>query len=435
MQPSMMLQVTFTRAATLTTTILLVLFSVVATSAYFLMTKRRRTPNLALNPDELPEVHQSLRFLAGATKSVIHPGNQAEIFQDGALFPAMIKSIEAAQGTVHFESFVWTKGELERQFVDVFYAKAKAGVKVRVLLDAIGAMDADPEQLARLRAGGVDVRQYCRAHWWNLRRFNHRTHRKLLIVDGRVGFVFGHGIADQWLGEGQDQDHWRDTGVRIAGPAVQSFQSVFLENWIEETETVPTEDSCFPEIQEQGSVTAHVVSSATGEALSSVALLYTLAIACARKEIIIQNPYFAPEKAVVTLLGQMVKRGVEVHVMVPGKRTDNPFVRRAGCSLYLPMLQAGVRLYEFNRTLIHQKVVVVDGAWVHVGSTNFDARSLALNEEVGVGLLDSTLARQLKAAFEKDLEGSNEILLEKWLKRRWYTRFIDWFAYLLRDQI
>lgn len=426
---------TLTRAVTLITTILLILFAVAATSLYFLMTKRRRTPNLELNPDELPEVHQCLRFLAGATKSVIHPGNEAEIFQNGSIFPAMVESIEAAQGTVHFESFVWTKGELEKQFVDLFCAKAKEGVKVRVLLDAIGAMDADAEQLKRLRAGGVELREYCRAHWWNLRRFNHRTHRKLLILDGKVAFVFGHGIADQWLGQGQDQKHWRDTGVRIAGPAVQSLQSVFLENWIEETETVPTEDSCFPEIEEQGPVTAHVVSSATGEALSSVALLYTLAIACARKEIIIQNPYFAPEKAVVTLLGQMVKRGVKVHVMVPGKRTDNPFVRRAGCSLYLPMLKAGVRLYEFNRTLLHQKVVIVDGAWIHVGSTNFDARSLALNEEVGVGLLDAKLASELKTAFEEDLKGSKEILLKNWLKRRWYTRFFDWFAYLLRDQI
>lgn len=423
------------KAATLIPTLLLMFLTVLATSGYFLATKRRRTPNLTLDPDELPEVGRCLETLAGLTRSVVHAGNKVEIFQNGSLFPAMMEAIESAQGTVHFETFVWSKGELERQFVEVLCAKAKEGVTVRVLLDAIGSMDADPEQLAKLRAGGVDLREYCSARWWNIRRFNHRTHRKLLIVDGELGFAFGHGVGDEWLGNGEDRHHWRDTGIRIAGPAVQSLQAVFSQNWMEETKAVPTEASCFPDLSYRGTVTAHVVASGTGEALSSVALLYTLAIACARKEIIIQNPYFAPEKSLVTLLGSMVKRGVEVHVMVPGKHTDSPFVRRAGCSLYRPMLEAGVRLYEFNRTLIHQKVVIVDGAWIHVGSTNFDARSLALNEEVGVGLLSEELAGQLKAAFEDDLLSSNEISLEHWLKRRWYTRFFDWFAYLLRDQI
>lgn len=399
------------------------------------MTQRRRTPDLVLHPDGLPDVRQCLKLLAGLTNSSVHTGNEVEAFQNGSIFPAMMSSIKAARATVHFETFVWSKGELEKQFVELLCAKAREGVKVRVLLDAVGAMDADPKQLAKLRAGGVELREYCRARWWNWRRFNHRTHRKLLIIDGKEGFTFGHGIADQWLGEGQDQYHWRDTGVRINGPVAQALQSVFVENWIEETKSVPTEESCFPDIQEQGPTTAHVVSSATGEALSSVALLYTLAIACARDEIVIQNPYFAPEKSLVTLLGDMVKKGVQVHVMVPGKHTDSPFVRRAGCSLYRPMLEAGVRLYEFNRTLLHQKIVVIDGVWSHVGSTNFDARSLALNEEVGIGLLDARLASQLKAAFEDDLRSSKEILLENWLKRRWYTRFFDWFAYLLRDQI
>lgn len=399
------------------------------------MTQRRRTPDLVLHPDDLPDVRHCIKLLAGLTNSRVHTGNEVEVFQNGSIFPAMMRSIQAARATIHLETFVWAKGELEKQFVELLCAKAKEGVKVRVLLDAVGAMDADPKQLTKLRAGDVELREYCRAHWWNLRRFNHRTHRKLLVIDGKEGFTFGHGIADQWLGEGQDPHHWRDTGVRIAGPVVQALQSVFVENWIEETKRVPTEESCFPDIQEQGSTTAHVVSSATGEALSSVALLYTLAIACARDEIVIQNPYFAPEKSVVTLLGDMVKKGVKVHVMVPGKHTDNPFVRRAGCSLYRPMLEAGVRLYEFNRTLIHQKIVVIDGVWSHVGSTNFDARSLALNEEVGIGLLDARLANQLKAAFEDDLRSSKEILLENWLKRRWYTRLFDWFAYLLRDQI
>lgn len=416
-------------------TLALMFLTMLATMVWFLFTNRRRTPRLNLDPDGLPEVQESLRLMAGLTDSAVLAGNDAQIFQNGALFPAMINAINDARDTVHLETFVWTKGQLEKQFVAVLCAKASHGIKVRVLLDAIGAMDADPKALETLRAGGVDLRMYCRPHWWNFRRFNHRTHRKLLIVDGQTGFTFGHGVADQWLGDGQDEHHWRDTGVRVTGPVVHSMQSVFLQNWIEETKEIPTEDSCFPELGEQGKVKAHVVASATGEAISSVAMLYTLAIASARKEIIIQNPYFAPDRNLVDLLAKMVRRGVGVHLMVPGKQTDAPFVRRAGCSLYRPLLEAGVRLYEFNRTLIHQKIVIVDDIWIHVGSTNFDARSLALNEEVGVGLLDADLAAQLKSAFFDDLKSSREITLQEWLKRPWHLKVFDWFAYSLRNQI
>lgn len=411
------------------------LLSALLTAAYFIAAKHRRIPNLKFNSDELPEIQQCLQVLAGLTNSVVHTGNKVDIFQNGLIFPAMMKDIQSARGTVHFETFVWTKGNLEKKFVALFCAKAQQGVKVRILIDAVGGRNADPRQLEKLRQAGVELRIYCRPRWWNLRRFNHRTHRKLLIVDGKTGFIFGHGIGDFWLGNGGDSEHWRDTGARIAGPSVQSLQSVFVENWIEEAKVIPTEASCFPRLQRQGNVTGHVVSSATGEALSSVALLYTLAIACARKEVLIQNPYFAPEKNVAELLGKMVKRGVKVKLMVPGEKTDNPFVRRAGRFLYLPMLRAGVRIYEFKPTLLHQKVVIIDGIWTHVGSTNFDARSLAINEEVGIGLLDITTARTLRASFADDLNHCREIFLHDWLKRRWYSRFIDWFAFSLRNQI
>ncbi len=314
-------------------------------------------------------------------------------------------------------------------------AKAAAGIKVRITLDAIGSKDADSAQLQRLRDSGAELMHYSRPHWWNLRRLNHRTHRKLLIIDGAIGYTFGHGISDQWLGNGQDEKHWRDTGVRLLGPVVQSLQTVFMENWIEESKCIPAGDGCFPKLAEQGSVDAHVVSSDSGEALSSVALLYTVAIACARREVIIQNPYFTPDDGVVKLLGMMVERGVAVHLMVPGACTDSPFVRRAGCHLYAGLLRAGVRLYEYERTLCHQKIVIVDGVWSHIGSTNFDARSLALNEEVGIGLLDADVAHQLKAAFTNDLLSSRELSLEDWRNRHWYQTAGDWIAYQLHEQL
>lgn len=406
-----------------------------ATALYFIISHRRRTPKYRLNPDDLPEVGECLSNFAGLTKSAVHEGNHVELFQNGSIFPALVEAIRNAQDTVHLESFVWDKGELEKEFVQLLCQKVKEGVKVRVLLDAIGSMDADPKQLKILRDNGVKFWEYCKVRWWNLRRFNHRTHRKLLIIDGKIGFTFGHGIADQWLGEGQDKHHWRDTGIKITGPAVFSLQAVFMENWMEETDVIPTESSCFPHLEPTGSVTAHVVSSATGDAISAVGLLYSLAIASARQSVYIQNPYFAPEKSLVELLCKMVKRGVEVHLMIPGKQTDNPFVRRAGCSLYRPLLEGGVKLYEYNLTLLHQKIVVVDGKWTHVGSTNFDARSLALNEEVGIGLLDSKIAESLIEAFHHDLQHCTEITLERWHKRRWYHKSFDWFAYLLRDQL
>ena len=246
--------------------------------------------------------------------------------------------------------------------------------------------------MQQLRDAGVELAEYCRPRWWNLRRFNHRTHRKLLIVDGAIGYTFGHGIADQWLGDGEDEDHWRDTAVRLEGPVAGALQSVFMENWIEETHCVPAGDGCYPRLEHKGDVAAHVVSSASEEVGSKVALLYTVAIASARKEVIIQNPYFAPDDGVCELFAKMVKRGVAVHLMVPGRKTDSPFVRIAGSHLYRTLLEAGVRVYEFEPTLPHQKIVIVDRIWSHVGSTNFDARSLALNEEVGVGILDEQIA-------------------------------------------
>lgn len=414
---------------------IIILVSVTLTALYFIISRRRRTPKYQLNPDELPDVGDCLLKFAGMTKSAVHGGNDVEVFQNGALFPALVRSIEEAKETIHLELFVWDTGELEHQFVELFCNKAKQGVKVRILLDAIGSMDADKKQLQIMRDAGVDLQIYCEVSWWNLRRFNHRTHRKILIVDGLVGYTFGHGIADQWRGNGEDKDHWRDTGVRIRGPAVFSLQSVFMENWIEETTCIPTESSCFPDLKEEGNISAHVVSSATGDAISGVGLLYSLAIASAKKSIYIQNPYFAPEKNVAELLAKMVRRGVEVHLMVPGKHTDNPFVRWAGCSLYRPLLESGVNIYEFQPSLLHQKIVVVDGEWTHVGSTNFDARSLALNEEIGVGLLDKDIAAQLISAFNEDLRRCTKIELHEWRKRRWYFRLFDRFAYLLRDQL
>ncbi len=404
-------------------------------TAYFLLKNRRNTPYLELDLDALPDLGEELRTLAGLTDGAVTSGNACQILQDGALFPAMEADIAAARCAVHLETFVWTAGAVERRFVELLSRKAREGVKVRVLIDALGSSGADEENLKRLVAAGVQLSSYCKPRWWNLRRFNHRTHRKLLIVDGVVGYTFGHGIADQWLGHGQDEKHWRDTAVRVEGPSVEALQSVFMENWIEESHCVPAGDGCFPALEAKGDIDAHVVSSASGDAVSAVALLYTVAIACAKREVIIQNPYFAPDDGVCELLAMMVKRGVVVHLMLPGQHTDSPFVRRAGCRLYEQLLEGGVRLYEFMPTLIHQKIVIVDEIWSHIGSTNFDSRSLSLNEEVGIGIRDARIARELKTAFQNDLKRSKELTLDAWRRRPWYSRAVDWLVYQVHDQL
>src|SRR5687768_14761552 len=236
----------------------------------FMLTHRRRTPYLHLQLDKLPCLHESIQALAGLTGGAVYEGNRCSVLQNGALFPAMLADIEAAQHTVHLETFVWTAGEVERQFVDALCAKARQGAKVRLLIDALGGSKATADRLQQMRDAGVELAEYCRPGWWNLRRFNHRTHRKLLVVDGAIAYTFGHGIADQWLGDGEDEDHWRDTAVRVEGPVVQAFQAVFMENWIEETHCVPAGEGCFPPLDGKGSSDAHVVSSASGDAVSSV---------------------------------------------------------------------------------------------------------------------------------------------------------------------
>jgi cardiolipin synthase len=402
---------------------------------YIMLSRGRGTPYLKLEPEQYPPIQDALPMLAGLTESAVYKGNRVAVLQDGALFPAMLDDIGAARSCVHLETFVWSAGRLETEIVDALTAKARAGVKVRVLIDSLGAGKASPGELERLRDGGVELATYCKPRWWNWRRFNHRTHRKVLVVDGSIGYTFGHGIADQWLGDGDSPDHWRDTAVRLEGPVVHALQAVFAQNWVEETHKVLGSPECFPEIPPRGEVAAHVVSSASHDAVSSVAMLYTMAIATARREVLIQNPYFAPSDGVVELFAMMVQRGVKMHLMVPGKHTDSPFVRRAGCNLYDALLEAGVRVYEYERTLLHQKIVVIDEIWSHVGSTNFDARSLALNEEIGVGLLDAGTAAELKAAFQRDLRYCRQLELASWRRRPLHDRAYERFAYLLHEQL
>lgn len=415
-------------------TLVLVVVAVLSTTAYFVLKHRRPTTGFKFELEQLPPIDTGLRMIAGITNGQIHWHNSAHIYENDRIFEAMLADMESATHSIHLETFVWTTGELTRRFLDVLRRKREQGVTVRILVDAIGAMSSSSKEFAEIRECGIEFAEYRPITRLDIRRFNNRTHRKLLVIDGLIGYTFGHGLGDEWLGDAQDKHHWRDTGVRLEGGVVRALQSVFMQDWVETTRQIPTDPACFRESKRQGDTAVHVVTS-TADSPSSVAQLYQLAIASAREEVIIQNPYFSPEPQVPNLLASIARRGVKVHLMVPGEHTDAPVVRRAGCWLYDVMLQAGVNIYEYQPTLLHQKIVIVDGKWSHIGSTNFDERSLALNAEIGVGLLSERIASELKASFQRDLQVSTQLQPEVWARRSRYQRVIDWCAYQAHEQL
>jgi cardiolipin synthase len=419
----------------MTTILVAMLAGSAITALYFVVTRRERASGFHLHEDSLAPIEQSMRTIAGLTKSELKRGNKARVFQDEDLLWAAADSIRQARETVHFATFVWKRGEVEREFVSLFCEKAQQGVKVRILADYLGSHSADRKQLDRLRDCGVEFVNDRRTHWFDIRRFNNRMHRKILVVDGKTGYTFGHGIADEWTGHGENKHHWRDTGIMLEGPLVASLESIFAHDWTSACGEVLTREDCFPQTVENGPVEGHAVASSAGDVHSPAALLYMLAIASARREVIIQNPYFTPNPAIPTLLTQMAQKGIAIHLMVPGKYTDSTFVRRAGQHLYLELLRAGVKIHEFKPSLLHQKIVIIDDVWSYIGSTNFDARSLALNSEIGVALLDEAIAAELKEAFEVDLRRCRELTLEAWKQRPWYDKVIDWAAYRLHGQL
>ena len=356
----------------------------------------------------------------------MYEGNRCSVLQNGALFPAMIADIQAARHTVHLETFVWTAGEVERQFVEALCCKVSQGVKVRLLIDALGGSGATREQLKKLRDAGVELADCARPGGTAL--FNHvltaASHRRRAVgytsprhrdqcsATARTGTLALHAVLLEGGGQRVAIGVMR-TGSKIRLPAAATLLSP-------------------PEPMDFG---VALTSSARTKSRFQGRLLYTVAIASARKEVIVQNPYFAPDDGVCELFAKMVKRGVAVHLMVPGKKTDSPFVRVAGSHLYQSLLEAGVRVYEFQPTLLHQKVVIVDRIWSHVGSTNFASRSLALNEEIGVGILDERTAEELREAFEADLRRSTELQLERWRRRPLLVRGYSWLAYQLHSQL
>lgn len=377
-----------------------------------------------------------LPSIVGLTHGTLIGGNQIKILQNGALFPELITAMQGARESIHFETYVWWKGDICRQVADVLSQKARAGVEVRLMVDASGGSRMENELADQMEKAGVRFRRFHQFRLANLGKMNNRDHRKIVVIDGRIGFTGGHGIADEWTGNAQDKDHWRDTFVRVDGPLVGKLQAAFTENWIEETGEITGGERYFPQIPPAGSSPAHVAYSSPTGSISSVQLLYYLAITAAQRELWIQNPYFLPDRDAIEALAQAVQRGVDVRVMMPSDDvTDNALVQHASHHHFGTLLKRGIRIFEYQKTLLHQKVIVVDGVWATVGSTNFDDRSFELNDEISLGILDPAVAGQLRSTFEEDQKHCVQRTFEEWSDRGLWHKFVDGVTFLGNEQL
>jgi len=397
----------------------------------------KRKPDVQLQVKDAGELTALLPAIVSLTNSSLDRGNHVVVLRNGdGIFPPLLRDIANARVSVHLESFIWYDGKLARQVAALLEKKAREGVEVRVLVDASGGRKLKGEVLDALKRAGVRVAHFHPIRISNLGRLNNRDHRKLAIIDGRIAYIGGQCIADEWLGNAQDKKHYRDTAFRVAGPVVNRLQAAFADNWIEETGEIPADDKIFPQLAPVGPSTAHVAYTSPSGSVSSVQVLYYLAISAARREILIQNPYLLPDDEAIEALAAAVRRGVDVKIMVPtDDATDSALVQHASHHHFGTLLRRGVKIWEYDRTLLHQKVMVVDGIWSSVGSTNFDDRSFQLNDEVNIGVLDPNVAAQLRADFQNDLRYARQRTFKEWENRPWWHKLTDGLAYLGRSQL
>jgi cardiolipin synthase len=366
-------------------------------------------------------------FLAGNTLKVLNNGDQ--------FYPAMLRDIDLAERSITIEAYIYWAGEIGVTFAKALAAAAQRGIKVKILLDAIGSQSIGNEILKILEDGGCHIAWYNPVRITRLRRINNRTHRKSLIVDGWVGYTGGAGIADQWTGNAQDEKHWRDLQIRIEGPAVRPLQSGFAHNWLECTGELVTGPDFYPALTPAGPLSLQTIMSSPETGASSVRVMYFLAISAAKKSIDIANPYFVPDHVSIDLFRDAVKRGVRVRVMVAGSSNDTLVTRLNSLRLYGALLKAGVQVYEYNRTMLHHKIMVVDRVWSTVGTTNFDNRSFSHNEENNVCLCDDGVAAELLNTFERDLEVCDVVTLESWKRRSLPLKTAEMLASFVQDQV
>jgi cardiolipin synthase A/B len=386
-----------------------------------------------LYPSDDPQFLRSMGLLLGPP---VIGGNRFEVLVNGdAIFPSMLAAIRAAQKTITFETFIYWSGAIGEQMAQALAERARAGVKVHVLLDWMGSSKMDQRYLQMLSDGGAEVFRYHKPHWTGLGRMNDRTHRKLLVIDGQIGFTGGVGIAEEWTGHAQDPQHWRDTHFRVEGPVVGHMQAVFMDNWVKASGNVLHGADYFPEIAACGEGTAHMFSSSPSGGSDDMQLMYLMAITAASASIHLASAYFVPDKLTINALVEAARRGVKVQVLTPGNRIDTHTVREASRACWGDLLKAGVEMYEYQPTMFHCKLLVVDEYLVSVGSTNFDNRSFKLNDEANLNIYDSDFARQQTAIFADDLTKAQRVTLDDWLHRSTKEKLVEQVAALLGGQL
>ena len=375
---------------------------------------------------------QFARTMGVALGPAIVGGNRFRALQNGdEIFPAMLAAIRGAAKTITFETYIYWSDEIGREFAEALAERAKAGVKVHVMIDWVGSSQIDPRFLEVMEAAGVEVQKFHALQWYNLRRFNNRTHRKVLVVDGRIGFTGGVGIAGIWTGRAQDPEHWRDSHYSVEGPAARGMQAVFMDNWVKTTGKVLHGEEYFPDVPPVGNGAAQVFSSSPSGGSESMKLMYLLAITAAKRSINLSSAYFVPDTIAQNALVDAIKRGVRVRIITPGAHMDQETVRRASRARWGELLAAGAEMYEYMPTMYHCKIMIVDEHFVTVGSTNFDPRSFELNDEANLNIFDSAFAREQIAVFEKDVALSRRMTHAQWLARPLAERLWEHAASLL----
>jgi cardiolipin synthase A/B len=363
-------------------------------------------------------------------------GNAVQTLVNGDLiFPAMLQGIRSAKATITFESYIYWSGSIGEEFVQALSERAQAGVAVHVLLDWVGSVKMESRLIERMKGAGVEVVRFHEPRWTDLDKLNNRTHRKLLVIDGRLGFTGGVGIADQWRGDARSPEEWRDTHYRVEGPVVAQMQAVFLDNWMRATGKVLHGEAYFPKLQPAGDQAAQVFSSSPSGGSESMHLMVLLAITAARQSIDLANSYFVPDEMALDALADAARRGVKVRILVPGEHIDSETVRRASRAQWGPLLEAGAQIAEYQPTMFHVKGLVVDELISSVGSTNFDVRSFRLNDEANLNVLHRGFAQQQRQVFDADWGKARKVSLEAWQTRPLLERAQERLASLLSSQL
>jgi cardiolipin synthase A/B len=375
-----------------------------------------------------PQFRRSLEVFG----SELVPDNKAVLLENGAVFfPDMLAAIRNARASVNIELFIFNKGEIAAQFAEALAAKAREGVEVRVLLDDWGSHPKELEDV--MTRAGVKLKWFKPIRIYSIYKVGNRTHRKILTVDGMIGYTGGVGIDDRWMGNASSPKEWRDTMVRVEGPVVAQLQSIFLEDWVHTTGEVLHGEKQFPPTPPVGDILAQAISASRSDASSMAKLLYYMAIQAARKTIWIENAYFVPDGQIRRGLVHAVERGVDVRIIVPGPHIDTPYVRMASRFHYGELLDGGVKMFEYQPTMMHNKVMVVDGIWTTIGSINFVNRSMKKNAEANIAIYDHGFAEIVEKSILADVEKSREFTKRMWKKRGFVNRVAEIFSWLFSE--